>query len=200
MNQIHIFYYVHKYLCVSYVNRCNACQQIDPFVLELASHCPNVVFVKVDIDVCADIASERRIKALPTFHLYKNGELVELMVGVNEQRLKSLIIQSNGESGSGVPPKITPPSTAINTTGTTAIAVAETKEEVVTVTARTESNGQQQEHTDLSCVDIEKYLGRVTAIDSNDLLKALIRAPQLTVVDFTAKWFVRLYLNSFIIL
>ncbi|KAF8415795.1 thioredoxin-like protein [Boletus edulis BED1] len=53
-----------------------------------------VEFCRVDIGELLDIANEFQIRALPTFHAYKNGERIEAIVGANLTSLEAVIQNS----------------------------------------------------------------------------------------------------------
>jgi len=58
---------------------CGPCHFIAPFVENLATKYPQVVFVKVDVDQASDVASTCGISAMPTFHFYKNNQKVKAL-------------------------------------------------------------------------------------------------------------------------
>jgi thioredoxin 1 len=70
---------------------CGPCKQIAPLVHNLSSAHPNVSFVKVDVDEAKDIAMEYRIRAMPTFKLFKSGNMVKEFEGANFPLLESLV-------------------------------------------------------------------------------------------------------------
>jgi thioredoxin 1 len=49
------------------------------------------VFVKVDVDDLADVASKCGIRAMPTFQFYKGGSKIKEMCGANKEQLISMI-------------------------------------------------------------------------------------------------------------
>jgi thioredoxin 1 len=53
---------------------CGPCKQIAPHIEKLAKEKPNVSFVKVDVDEAQEVAAEYRIRAMPTFMLFKGGK------------------------------------------------------------------------------------------------------------------------------
>lgn len=55
---------------------CGPCKVIGPKFEELAAIHDSVVFVKVDVDECEDIATEYDISSMPTFKFVKNGQVV----------------------------------------------------------------------------------------------------------------------------
>lgn len=52
---------------------------------------PEIRFVKVDVDDLPDIAQELGIKAMPTFHFYKNGEKIQEIVGANPKAIEQVL-------------------------------------------------------------------------------------------------------------
>lgn len=52
--------------------RCPPCQRIAPFFEQLPAKFPRAVFLKVDVDRCAETASAQGISAMPTFVFYRN--------------------------------------------------------------------------------------------------------------------------------
>jgi len=72
---------------------CQPCSQIAPEVEKLAHQYPSISFYKVDVDEASDIASSVGISAMPTFHFYKNGKLVDKIVGANLPALKRKVAE-----------------------------------------------------------------------------------------------------------
>jgi len=70
---------------------CGPCKVIAPQVEELAAQMPNVVFLKVDVDECEDVAMQYKVSAMPTFMFFKNGSKLEDFAGANLQKLKDTI-------------------------------------------------------------------------------------------------------------
>ena len=50
-----------------------------------------VVFLKVDVDDCEDIAAEHKITAMPTFIFLRKGIQVAVLQGANVEKLKELV-------------------------------------------------------------------------------------------------------------
>ena len=74
---------------------CGPCQFIGPIYEKLAGdYDTDVEFVKVDVDDADDIAAEAGVQAMPTFHFYKNGRIVDELRGANPQQLQSLILKN----------------------------------------------------------------------------------------------------------
>ncbi|TGZ38585.1 Thioredoxin, partial [Temnothorax longispinosus] len=55
---------------------CGPCKMIGPLIEELSKEMQDVVFLKVDVDECEDIAAEYEISSMPTFVFIKEvGDL-----------------------------------------------------------------------------------------------------------------------------
>ena len=69
---------------------CGPCKRIAPKFKELDEKNENIVFLKVDVDE-SDIPEDAGITCLPTFHVYKDNELVETIQGSKMDDLKEAI-------------------------------------------------------------------------------------------------------------
>ncbi|KZV19985.1 thioredoxin-like 3-3 [Dorcoceras hygrometricum] len=65
---------------------CGVCSQILPTFFELSGKFPKLSFVYADIDECPE--TTKHIRYTPTFHFYRDGERVDEMFGVGEDRLQ----------------------------------------------------------------------------------------------------------------
>lgn len=72
---------------------CTPCRLLSPIFERLAEkYSDKVVFAKVNVDECPELAREYGIMAIPTLILFSNGVEVERIVGlVPEKRIESLI-------------------------------------------------------------------------------------------------------------
>ena len=61
---------------------CGPCIKLGPVVEELAEKHPDVVIGKLNIDDNDEIASENRVRNIPTVLFFKDGELKERSVGL----------------------------------------------------------------------------------------------------------------------
>lgn len=70
---------------------CGPCKMIAPVLDELASEYENRVQIgKVNIDEDQSLATEYGVRAIPTLLVFKNGQVVEQIVGMRSKRdLKS---------------------------------------------------------------------------------------------------------------
>lgn len=64
---------------------------ISPRVELLEKECPDVQFLKVNVDTLPDVAQKAAIAAMPTFILYRAGVVVESFVGADERKLRDLV-------------------------------------------------------------------------------------------------------------
>lgn len=63
---------------------CGPCQQLAPAIEELASEYQGKVKIgKVDVDQNQDLASAYDVLSVPTVLFFKNGELVDSLVGLH---------------------------------------------------------------------------------------------------------------------
>ncbi len=78
---------------------CGPCRMVSPIVEELADEYEGKAkFAKVDVDENADISMEYNIRSIPSLLLFKNGEVVDQVVGAvpKSQLKKKLDEQVNG--------------------------------------------------------------------------------------------------------
>lgn len=60
--------------------RCGPCQMIAPFFESLPTKFPNAIFLKVDVDKCAETAAAQGVTAMPTFIFYRNGVCIHYLI------------------------------------------------------------------------------------------------------------------------
>jgi len=73
---------------------CGPCQMMGPIVEELANDFAgkNVKIGKVSVDDCPVTAGQYKVMSIPTFLVFKGGEVVDQMIGgVTKEKLKELI-------------------------------------------------------------------------------------------------------------
>merc|ERR1711915_90388 len=75
-----------------YATWCGPCKRIAPeleaFDKELDG---SVVFLKVDVDQCEEVALKYKISCMPTFIFFKNGEKVDEISGADMSKIKSKV-------------------------------------------------------------------------------------------------------------
>lgn len=64
---------------------------MNPFVEELASANPDVLFLTVDVDDVKEVATRMEVKAMPTFLLLKDKTPVDKLVGANPEEIRKRI-------------------------------------------------------------------------------------------------------------
>jgi len=70
---------------------CGPCKRIAPVFSALSEKYSDVLFYKVDVDECEDIAQDYKIRAMPTFMAMKFGQPLGKLEGADEGRLEELI-------------------------------------------------------------------------------------------------------------
>ena len=76
---------------------CGPCQRIAPVYEKMAEEFPQAIFIKVDVDHNAEVAQQCKIRAMPTFKLFKNKAEVAMVQGGDENALRAMIKQHAGE-------------------------------------------------------------------------------------------------------
>jgi len=66
-----------------YADWCGPCRITAPIIEELAQEIKEVKFVKINVDENPQLASQYSIFSIPTFLLFKNGQVVDQMVGAS---------------------------------------------------------------------------------------------------------------------
>ncbi|KYM98452.1 Thioredoxin-like protein 1 [Cyphomyrmex costatus] len=75
---------------------CGPCQRIAPIFEQLSLKYPKAVFLKVDVDKCADTASMQDVSAMPTFIFYRRRTRLGHCQGADPVGLESKIQQFYG--------------------------------------------------------------------------------------------------------
>ena len=78
------------------LRRCGPCQRIAPIFEQLSLKYPKAVFLKVDVDKCADTASMQDVSAMPTFIFYRRRTRLGHCQGADPVGLESKIQQFYG--------------------------------------------------------------------------------------------------------
>ena len=69
---------------------CGPCKEIAPLVDELLEQMPeNVKILHLDVDKGQNLSSYLRINAVPTFISYKGFDKTDILVGANEEAVRS---------------------------------------------------------------------------------------------------------------
>lgn len=61
---------------------CGPCKMLAPILDEVADSLPEVKFGKVDVDNAPELAKQYHIMSIPNVCIFKNGELVDRVIGL----------------------------------------------------------------------------------------------------------------------
>ena len=64
---------------------CGPCMMMSPIIDEIAEENGDILVGKVNVDEQGDLAAEFGIMSIPTFMIFKNGELAETVVGTRSK-------------------------------------------------------------------------------------------------------------------
>ncbi|KAK3630190.1 hypothetical protein LTR56_017604 [Elasticomyces elasticus] len=73
---------------------CSQCKAIQPFVDKMIKKYPDGRYYKYDTDTADDISQELGANQMPTFHAFKDGDLMGSVTGAKAKELESLIKES----------------------------------------------------------------------------------------------------------
>lgn len=78
-----------------YSTTCNPCKMLLPQLELLSSELNDVKIVKVNIEESPDVASQFTVMGVPTMLLFKNGEVVDQMVGFKPKEVVNQFINKH---------------------------------------------------------------------------------------------------------
>ena len=64
-----------------YADWCGPCKMMTPIIEEIEKEFSNIKFIKVNVDESEDIAMRYGIMSIPTFYLFKDGQVSKKVVG-----------------------------------------------------------------------------------------------------------------------
>jgi thioredoxin len=76
---------------------CGPCQHIAPIYERLSNKYPQVVFLKVDVDDCDQVAASNSVTAMPTFIFFRARTRVGRIQGANPSALEAKIVELAGQ-------------------------------------------------------------------------------------------------------
>ena len=85
----------------AYAVWCGPCKVIAPKYVEFSKKYSDARFYKLDIDEVPDVAHELGIRVMPTFKLFKDGDELESVVGMNPPGLEKAIAEGLGVNVAG---------------------------------------------------------------------------------------------------
>jgi thioredoxin 1 len=75
-----------------YADWCGPCQRLAPILEDLAAETPDARIVKVNVDQNPNLASQYGISAIPSLKVFKNGSVVNQIVGLaSKNQLRSML-------------------------------------------------------------------------------------------------------------
>ena len=76
---------------------CGPCKMVAPILEEIAYENDNVKIVKMDVDVSPFISRKYRINSIPNIKFFKNGRVVDEIIGFVHKRQIEEVINRNLE-------------------------------------------------------------------------------------------------------
>jgi thioredoxin 1 len=70
---------------------CRNCHIIAPEVAKMVAEYPNVKFYTYDVEECEDIAQELGVRSMPTFSVFKDGDIMEGVTGARPKEIRKAI-------------------------------------------------------------------------------------------------------------
>ena len=64
---------------------CGPCKMLAPVLDEVAIKYPNVKFGQVNVDNAPELAKQYKIMSIPNLCIFKNGELVDRIIGLSDE-------------------------------------------------------------------------------------------------------------------
>ena len=68
-----------------WANWCGPCKMLAPIIDEVADKLTDVKFGKVDVDNAPELAKKYQIMSIPNVCIFKNGELVDRVIGLCDE-------------------------------------------------------------------------------------------------------------------
>jgi len=65
---------------------CGPCQMLGPVIEEISAEVKDIKVVKVDVDQAPEISSKYGVSGIPTVMLFKDGQIVETIVGFRQKQ------------------------------------------------------------------------------------------------------------------
>ena len=64
---------------------CGPCKLLEPVLDEVVEHFPTVTFGKVNCDKAPELVKQYQVASIPTLCIFKDGELVDRIVGLSDE-------------------------------------------------------------------------------------------------------------------
>jgi thioredoxin 1 len=92
---------------------CGPCRAIAPEFERLSEANPDVIFIKVDVDRCRDVARAQNISAMPTFKFFKHGKRYHTFQGASIRKLEDAIAKYSAANAEPNPEPESSPSQCV---------------------------------------------------------------------------------------
>lgn len=81
--------------CIVYISAkwCGPCKRIKPLVNKCFSKLTDVKMILVDADESIDLYSKLKVKKMPTFYTFINGEMQDAQIGSDELGISNLFLK-----------------------------------------------------------------------------------------------------------
>ncbi|KAI4664534.1 uncharacterized protein J4E88_010678 [Alternaria novae-zelandiae] len=70
---------------------CKNCHIVAPEVAKMVAEYPNVKFYTYDVEECEDIAQELGVRSMPSFSVFKDGDIMEGVTGAKPKEVRRAI-------------------------------------------------------------------------------------------------------------
>ncbi|KAF2625137.1 thioredoxin-like protein [Macroventuria anomochaeta] len=70
---------------------CAQCKTMAPEVAKMVTEYPNVRFYLYDIEECEDVAQELGVRSMPTFSIFKDGDIQHGVTGARPKEIRKAI-------------------------------------------------------------------------------------------------------------
>jgi thioredoxin 1 len=70
---------------------CKQCKVIAPEVAKMVDEYPNVKFYLYDVEECEDVAQELGVRSMPTFSIFKDGDIQNGVTGAKPKEIRKAI-------------------------------------------------------------------------------------------------------------
>jgi thioredoxin 1 len=64
---------------------CGPCQMLAPIIDEIAAELKDLKIVKIDVDSQPQLASQYNVSSVPTVIIFKDGQLIETLIGFRQK-------------------------------------------------------------------------------------------------------------------
>ncbi len=78
-----------------YADWCGPCRMMTPILASLETVHTGVKFIKVNVDSAGELASRFKVASLPTFLAFKNGQVIDTILGADRASVERLLKNMN---------------------------------------------------------------------------------------------------------